>query len=437
MCARLVNPEETIMKQAQAMLSRRQMLRWCAFAGANMLLGACGQSVPTQPTILPALTPVPLATVGPILSAIPLLQTPTVVPTASVILPTPPVAGPLDLVSIGGMRKLTELAKAEAALSTIALPDDWAQYGEIKRAFFKKYPFLRHTNLNPDASSPAEIETVRLTAGNTGSEVPDALDIGLAWATSAQAAGLIQPYRVAAWDDIPAALKDSDGYWYGGYYGAMVFEVNTRAVAAIPRDWADLLKPEYQGLVALAGDPAASVQAFHAIWAAAYGNGGSLNSPTAGLEFFRKLIAVGNFNTTLATPITIAKGETPIALRWDFNARMHQATALNNPEIAVVIPASGTLAGVYVQAINAYSPRPYAARLWMEYLYSDEVQLRWLQGYVTPVRLEALRTARGIPAETRQNLPAANPAVAFPTSSQINRAADTIRAGWPAIVAGV
>ena len=49
--------------------------------------------------------------------------------------------------------------------------------------------------------------------------------------------------------------------WYGDYYGVMSFEVNTKVVTNVPKDWADLLKPEYKNMVALAGDPTASNQA--------------------------------------------------------------------------------------------------------------------------------------------------------------------------------
>ena len=43
--------------------------------------------------------------------------------------------------------------------------------------------------------------------------------------------------------------------WYGDYYGVLSFEVNTKVVTNVPKDWADLLKPEYKKRVALAGDP--------------------------------------------------------------------------------------------------------------------------------------------------------------------------------------
>jgi putative spermidine/putrescine transport system substrate-binding protein len=56
------------------------------------------------------------------------------------------------------------------------------------------------------------------------------------------------------------------------------------------------------------------------------------------------------------------------------------------PAAQVVIPATGRFAGVYVQAISAYAPHPNAAKLWMEFLYSDEGQTIWMKGYCHPIR---------------------------------------------------
>lgn len=334
----------------------------------------------------------------------------------------------------GGVEKLIELARAEGNLSTIALPDDWANYGEMKQKFLEKYPFIKHEDLNPDASSAQEIEAIKANAGSKGPQAPDVIDVGFTWGDTAKKEGLLQPYKVEKWDEIPETLKDPEGFWYADYYGVMAFEVNTQVVQNIPQDWSDLLKPEYKGQVALAGDPTGSGQAINAVWAAALGNGGSLDNPMPGLEFFKKLNEVGNLLPVVAKPATIAKGETPIALRWDYNALANRDQNAGNIDIAVVVPKSGSLAGVYVQAISAYAPRPHAARLWMEFLYSDEGQLIWLKGYATPARFEAMRKAGLIPQELLDKLPKTDAPVAFPTGGQINAAFDMIKSNWPTVV---
>ena len=71
----------------------------------------------------------------------------------------------------------------------------------------------------------------------------------------------------------------------------------------------------------------------------------------------------------------------------------------------MTVPASGRFGGVYVQAISTYAPHPNAAKLWMEYLYSDEGQLIWLKGYCHPIRYDDL-VARGVvPADQLAKLP--------------------------------
>ena len=56
------------------------------------------------------------------------------------------------------------------------------------------------------------------------------------------------------------------------------------------------------------------------------------------------------------------------------------------------------LGGIYVQGISAYAPHPNAAKLWEEYLYSDEGQLVWLKGYCYTIRYDDLCQAQCDPA---------------------------------------
>ncbi|MBW4652887.1 MAG: extracellular solute-binding protein [Kaiparowitsia implicata GSE-PSE-MK54-09C] len=343
---------------------------------------------------------------------------------------------PISAAEAGGMDALIEAARAEGELSVIALPDTWANYKEMKSSFLQKYPFIRLNDLNPDASSAEELEAIRANKNNRGPQNPDVLDVGFQFGEEAKLEGLLQPYKVATWDSIPDSLKDADGFWYGDYYGVMTFEVNTDIVQTLPEDWADLLRPEYRGQVALAGDPRQSGQAINAVWAAALGNGGSLTNAEPGLEFFKQLNEAGNFLPVIAQPATIAQGETPIALRWDYNALGNRDSTGGNPEIAVVVPKTGLLAGVYVQAISAYAPRPNAARLWMEHLYSDEGQMIWLKGYSRPARFDDLTAKNAVPNDLLSKLPSPElyAQAQFPNGEQIKAASDIITQGWDQVV---
>jgi len=104
-----------------------------------------------------------------------------------------------------------------------------------------------------------------------------------------------------------------------------------------------------------------------------------------------------------------------------------------NPELAVVVPKSGVLAGVYVQGISAYAPHPNAAKLWMEFLYSDEGQNIWLKGYCNPARFDAMKAANAIPADLLAKLPDTSGTV-FPTLDQLNKATDLITKNWDSVV---
>ena len=334
--------------------------------------------------------------------------------------------------------ELIAAAKAEGTLTTIALPHDWCGYGAVIDGFKAKYPEIAVNELNPDAGSADEIEAIKANKDNKGPQAPDVIDVGLAFGPSSQAEGLLQPYKVATWAEIPDSIKDADGHWYGDYYGVMSFLVNKDLVTNVPQDWADLLKPEYAGQIAVAGDPRASNQAILAVLGAGLSTGAAPGEAAgkAGLDFFKALNDAGNFVPVIGKAGTLAQGTTPIIIMWDYNALAARDTLAGNPPVEVVVPKSGVLAGVYVQAISAYAPQPNAAKLWMEYLYSDEGQLGWLKGYCHPARFNAMAAAGKIPQDLLDALPpaASYEAAYFPTLDEVNANKAAVTAGWDATV---
>ena len=333
------------------------------------------------------------------------------------------------------LNALIAAAKKEGQLTVIALPHDWVNYGEMIQTFSKKYG-IRVNELNPDGSSGEEIEAIKANKDNKGPQAPDVIDVGLSFGPQAKADKLIQPYKVSTWNTIPANVKDADGYWYGDYYGVLAFEINKSIIKNPPSDWADLLKPEYKGKFALAGDPRTANQAIMAVGAASVSFGKQYENAAAGLEFFNKLNKAGNFVPVIAVPGTVASGETLITVRWDYNALANRDKSAGNPEIGVVIPKTGVVAGVYVQAISAYAPHPNAAKLWMEFLYSVEGQLIWLKGYGHPVRYQDLVKRKAIPAAIAAKLPPAQAyaKAVFPTLEQQETAQKIIAADWDKVV---
>jgi putative spermidine/putrescine transport system substrate-binding protein len=342
------------------------------------------------------------------------------------------------MVSAQSMEEIEAAAKAEGMLTTIALPHDWCGYGAVIDGFKAKYPEITVNELNPDAGSADEVEAIKANKDNTGPQAPDVIDVGLSFGPSSKAEGLIQPYKVSTWDSIPDSAKDAEGYWYGDYYGVMSFLVNKDMVANTPADWADLLKPEYAGQVALAGDPRLSNQAILAVLSAGLSAGGAAGAESGakGLEFFAEVNKAGNFVPVIGKAGTLAQGSTPIIAMWDYNALGARDTLAGNPPVEVVIPASGTLAGVYVQAISAYAPHPNAAKLWMEYLYSDEGQLGWLAGYCHPIRFNDMAERGVVPQELLDKMPPADAYAKayFPTLEEVDANKKAVTEGWDTVV---
>jgi putative spermidine/putrescine transport system substrate-binding protein len=264
------------------------------------------------------------------------------------------------------------------------------------------------------------------------------IDVGLSFGPAAKGGGLLQPYKVSTWDTIPDAAKDADGYWTGDYYGVLSLAVNSDIVKTPPTDWSDLLKPEFKASVALAGDPRTSNQATMGVYAAGLSGGATDASKAAedGLNFFAELNKRGNFVPAIGKAASIAQGETPVLVFWDYNALAARDNLKGNPKVDVIVPKTGVIAGVYVQAISAYAPHPNAAKLWLEHLYSDEGQIGWLKGYCHPIRFNNLVENKKAPADVLAALPPAESyaKAKFPTLEEQNAAKEVIAKQWDAVV---
>ena len=333
------------------------------------------------------------------------------------------------------MADLVAAAKKEGKLNTIALPPDWANYGEIMAAFQKKYG-IKITNANPNGSSAEENQAIVSLKGQK--RAPDVVDVGPAFAIQGAKDGIYAPYKVSTWATIPASMKDASGLWVGDYWGVVSFGVNTKLVKNVPTSWADLLKPEYKNQVALNGDPLQAGAAFAGVYSAALANGGSLDNISPGIDFFKKLKDVGNYIPVGVTPATIASGQTPIAIDWDYlNFANVQALKKSGIDFKVAVPRTGVYGAFYAQAISATAPNPNAAKLWQEFLYSDEGQLLFLKGGTHPARFADLAKRGKVPAALLKALPSPSSyaKVRFATSGQQTAAKEKLATEWPAKVA--
>jgi putative spermidine/putrescine transport system substrate-binding protein len=322
---------------------------------------------------------------------------------------------------MGGMDALVKAAQDEGTLNVIALPPDWANYGNIIKAFQDKYD-IKISSAQPDAASQDEINAAQQLSGSD--RAPDVFDLGQSVALANTS--MFAPYEVATFDEIPAELKDPDGTWVNDYGGYMSIGYDSSKVPDVT-SLDDLLGPEFKGKVALNGDPTQAGAAFSGVVMASVANGGSADDIAPGVDFFKKLKDAGNFLPVDPTSATIESGQTPVVIDWDY---LNAAESAKLPSWKVVVPDNAVIAGYYFQAINKDAPHPAAARLWQEFLYSDEGQNLWLTGGARPVRADAMVKAGTIDKAKYDALPAVSGEPVIPTNEQTEKMAAYLADNW-------
>jgi len=321
----------------------------------------------------------------------------------------------------GGMDALVAAAKAEGKLNVIALPPDWANYGAIISGFTAKYG-IAITSDNPNGSSQDEVNAV--TQLGTSSRAPDVVDVGMAVALANT--GLFAPYKVATWNDILDSQKEPTGLWFQDYGGYMSVGYDSSKVPTIT-SLSDLLGSAFRGKVALNGDPTGANAALNGVMMASLANGGSLDDISKGVDFFHQLKQKGNFVPVQATTATVKNGTTPVVFDWDYLSAAHGTDV---PTWKVFVPNNAVLGGYYAQAISKTAPHPAAARLWEEYLYSDEGQNLWLKGLARPVRMAAMQKAGTIDQTAAAALPPVTGTPVFLSADQATAAKTYLASHW-------
>ena len=326
---------------------------------------------------------------------------------------------------------LVAAAKKEGHLNVIALPPDWANYGEIISTFTKKYG-IGITSDNPNGSSSEENQALVSLKGDP--RAPDVVDVSPTFAVAGTVAGLYTRYYVSNYATVPRSMKDTRGLWTGDYYGSVTIGYNANVVKTPPKTFADLLKSIYKNQVALNGSPLKSGSAVAGVFAAALANGGSLSNVSPGIDWFAKLRSNGNWVPTETTPQTVASGQTPISIDWDYN-NFAYVKEFPSANWKVVLPSDGQYGGYYCQAVSATAPHPWAARLWQEFLFSDQGQILYLKGYAHPARIGDLLARKAIPKSVTAALPASwlnAKGAKFASLGQQTKAGVVIKAEWPA-----
>ena len=196
--------------------------------------------------------------------------------------------------------------------------------------------------------------------------------------------GTTDPYNVLAKEDLlePYAAqnashllsdmyKDPDGKWYGIYKGILGFMVNTDELARLnleaPADWADLLKPEYKGLIWLSNyNTAGTAKLVINTMIQKYGHDEGIQylvDLDKNIEVYTKSGSGPSKN--------VGTGECVIGIGF-LHDGITQIVDNGYDNVQLVIPSSGTSFEVGATAIFKGAAHPNAAKLWIEYALSPE-----------------------------------------------------------------
>lgn len=262
-------------------------------------------------------------------------------------------------------------------------PPEWADWASQLKAIKEK------TGITVPPDNKNSGQSLAQLVAEKASPVADVTYLGVTFAIQAQKEGVVTPYKPAHWADIPEGLKDPQGHWFTIHSGTLGFMVNVDALKgkAVPKSWADLLKPEYKGLVGYL-DPASAFVGYVGAVAVNQARGGSLDNFEPAIEYFKLLKKNEPIVPKQTSYARVLSGEIAILLDYDFNA--YRAKYKDKANVQFVIPAEGTLVVPYVMSKVANSPNAANANKVLDFVLTDEGQAIWANAYLRPVRASAL-----------------------------------------------
>jgi len=279
------------------------------------------------------------------------------------------------------------LAAGASALAQTAIcyncPPEWADWGTQLKAIKAK----TGVTVPPDNKNSGQ--SLAQMIAEKANPVADVTYLGVTFAIQAQKDGVVGSYKPAAWNEIPDGLKDPQGHWFTIHSGTLGFMVNVDALKGkpVPRSWADLLKPEYKGLVGYL-DPASAFVGYVGAVAANQARGGTLDNFTPGIEYFKALQKNEPIVPKQTSYARMLSGEIAILLDYDFNA--YRAKYKDKANVEFVIPAEGTIVVPYVMSLVAKAPNADNGKKVLDFVLSDEGQAIWANAYLRPVRASAI-----------------------------------------------
>ena len=287
----------------------------------------------------------------------------------------------------------TSVAMAQTAIC-YNCPPEWADWGAQLNAIKTKVG----VTVPPDNKNSGQ--SLAQLVAEKASPVADVTYLGVTFGIQARKEGVVTPYKPAAWNDIPAGLKDADGNWFTIHSGTLGFMVNVDALKGkpIPKTWADLLKPEYKGLIGYL-DPTSAFVGYVGAVAINQARGGTLDNFGPAIDYFKALMKNEPIVPKQTSYARVLSGEIAILLDYDFNA--YRAKYKDKANVEFVIPAEGSLVVPYVMSLVNKGPNPVNGKKVLDFVLSDEGQAIWANAYLRPIRASAIPKdvqARFLPA---------------------------------------
>lgn len=258
-------------------------------------------------------------------------------------------------------------------------PPEWADWATMLKSIKADLGIAMPSDNKNSGQAVAQI------IAEKASPIADMAYLGVNFGIAAKQQGLTQPYKPANFDEIPAGLKDPEGYWWTVHQGTLGLFVNEDALGGkpVPACWKDLLKPEYKGLVGYL-DPTSAAVGYVGAVAVNTALGGSMDDFKPALDYFKKLADNDPIVPKQTSYARTVSGEIPILFDYDFNA--YRAKYTEKGQFEFVIPCEGTVSFPYVMTMVKNDPHPDNAKKVLDYVLSDKGQAIWTNAYLRPAR---------------------------------------------------
>ncbi|MEE9322467.1 MAG: ABC transporter substrate-binding protein [Granulosicoccus sp.] len=262
-------------------------------------------------------------------------------------------------------------------------PPQWADWASQLKAIEEHLGFeIPHDNKNSG-------QTLSQLLAEKDNPVADVAYYGVSFGIAAKNEAVVDPYKPENWDDIPDGLKDPDGNWFTIHSGALGLFVNVEALGdvPVPASWADLLKPEYKGMVGYL-DPSSAFVGYAGAVAINRAMGGTLDDFGPAITYFKDLAENDPIIPKQTSYARVISGEIPILFDYDFNA--YRGKYKDNANVEFVIPAEGTVVVPYVMSLVKGGPHPEKGKKILDFILSDTGQAVWANAFLRPVRASAM-----------------------------------------------